>query len=149
MSRRFLEHRVKYSSLGGAQSLFRSNQFVESKVPGVADASVSAVGTQSISYDLSGHLGDIVQRIDRQYRIGDGWIFARPLLEGSNVSIVTRGGEDGYSCYIKGNEVIFIPADLTAGYTDRKYCFQLEIADAFEPFSIIEPSLRKRCSCTM
>lgn len=94
---------------------------MESTVPGIADISIATAGTQSISYDLSGHVGDIVQRLDRQYQISELWVFGRPELEGNNVSIVTRGGEDGYSCYIKGNEFAFLPGEVTAGYTDRKY----------------------------
>lgn len=91
-------------------------------MPGIADTSIATTGTQSISYDLSGGLGDIAQRLDRQYQISELWVFGRPLLEGNNVSIVTRGGSDGYSCYLKGNEFVFLPGEYTLGYTDRKYC---------------------------
>lgn len=103
--------------------MFRSNTLEESTVPGIADMSVATTGTQSIAYDLSGDLGSVVQRVDRQYQIDETFVFGQPLLEGSNVSIVTRGGKDGYSCYIKGNEFIFLPGEATSGYTDREYCF--------------------------
>lgn len=98
---------------------------MESTVPGIADTSIATAGTQSISYDLSGGLGDIIQRLDRQYQISELWVFGRPLLEGNNVSIVTRGGKDGYSCYVKGNEFVFLPGEFTSGYTDRKCCCQM------------------------
>lgn len=90
-------------------------------MPGLADAPVVIAGTQSISYDLSGKLGDIVQRLHRQYQLSSSWIFGRPFLEASDVTIVTRGGKDGYSCYVTGNEFIGLPADGVFGYTDRKY----------------------------
>lgn len=96
---------------------------MESYVPSVADTEIASGGTQSISYDLSGDIGDIVQRVDRQYQIGEFFTFARPLLEDNDVSIVTRGGKDGYSCYVKGNELILLDPNLTSGYTDRKHCF--------------------------
>lgn len=77
-------------------------------------------GTQNISYDLSGPGDEVVQRIDRQYAIGEFFLFGRPQLEGNNVSIVTRGSENGYSCYVNGNELIFLPPGVPSGYTDRE-----------------------------
>ena len=96
---------------------------MESNLPSIADTAIVIDGTQSISYDLSGDIGDIVQRVDRQYQIGEFFQFARPLLAGNDVSIVTRGGKDGYSCYVKGNELILLAPNLASGYTDRKHCF--------------------------
>lgn len=110
---------------------------MESNVPYIADTQVAIDGTQSISYDLSGDIGDIVQRVDRQYQIGELFQFARPLLAGNDVSIVTRGGKDGYSCYVKGNEFVFLAPDLTSGYTDRKHCFLVDIFDAVQHLPII------------
>lgn len=95
---------------------------MESIIPGIPDTSIATAGTQSISYNLSGALGDIAQRLDRQYQLGELLTFGRPLLEGNNVSLVTRGGKTGYSCYVKGNEFLFLPASATYGYTDRMYC---------------------------
>lgn len=116
--------RANLNALKGVTShayLYRSNTLLESTVPGIADTSIATAGTQSISYDLSGGLGDIAQRLDRQYQISELWVFGRPLLEGNNVSIVTRGGSDGYSCYLKGNEFVFLPGEYTLGYTDPAY----------------------------
>lgn len=104
--------------------MYRTNTLEESSQPGLADTSIASAGTQSISYDLSGRGVDIVQRIDRQYQIGERWLFGRARLEGNDVSLVTRGGKDGYSCYVKGNEFLFIPPESIAGYTDRKCCFE-------------------------
>ena len=39
------------------------------------------------------------------------------------MSLVVRGGPDGYACYSKGNEHIFNDAGSTFGYTDRMYIF--------------------------
>lgn len=104
-----------------AISLYRTQSLEESVTPGFADNTIATAGFQTISYNLSGGLEDIVQRIDRQYMISEYWYFGRPNLEPMNASIVTRGGSNGYSCYIRGNEGLYTPPLLPGGYTDRKY----------------------------
>ena len=94
----------------------------ESKTPGFADVAVATAGSETVSYDLSNVSSSVIQRIDRTYNIGNFFNFARPGLEATNMSLVVRGGGDGYACYVKGNEHIFNTFDSTFGYTDRM-CF--------------------------
>ena len=74
----------------------------------------------TISYDLSGNVGDIVQRIDKSYSLSEFWYFGRPQLDPVNASIVTRSGSDGFSCYVQGNEGIYTPPQYPTGYVDGK-----------------------------
>lgn len=93
----------------------------ESKTPGLADVAIATAGSETISYDLSNASSPVIQRIDRIYNIGNLFNFARPGLEPTNMSLVVRGGGDGYACYVKGNEHILNSFDSTFGYTDRMY----------------------------
>lgn len=97
---------------------------MESIVPGIADIFIATAGNQTVSYDLSGQPHDIIQRIDRQYSVGDVGIFARPDLQDGDISLITRSGKNGYSCYIKGNEFFSFPPNALSGYTDCKFPFR-------------------------
>ena len=99
-------------------SLYRTQSLEESFIPGFPDTAIATAGTETISYDFSGNLSGVVQRIDRDYTIGEFWTFGRPQLEPINVSIIVRGGADGYACFIKGNEYVFTGLDTLGGYTD-------------------------------
>lgn len=101
-------------------SLYRSATLEESFTPGFPDNTIATAGTQTISYNLSGTFDEIVQRIDRAYAISEYWYFGRPQLEPMNVSLVTRSGEQGYSCYVHGNEGLYSPPNYPDGYTDRE-----------------------------
>ena len=92
----------------------------QSVTPGYADNTIATAGSQTISYNLSGNAFDISQRIDRAYMISEYWYFGRPQLQPMNVSIVVRGGPQGYGCYVKGNEGIFQDPVQLGGYTDRE-----------------------------
>ncbi|KAL7940973.1 hypothetical protein V8C42DRAFT_349098 [Trichoderma barbatum] len=118
------------SALGGLNTLenlkgisyhsnvLRSQTLEESEAPGSPDTGVIVQGTQTLSYDLSSSTSDVIQRIDKLYTISDFFNFARPLLGPFNVSLVVRGGVNGYACYVKGNEHDFNPPDNAFGYTD-------------------------------
>ena len=81
---------------------------------------MATAGSQTISYNLSGNAFDISQRIDRAYMISEFYYFSRPQLQPMNVSIVVRGGPQGYGCYVKGNEGIYQDPAQLGGYTDRE-----------------------------
>lgn len=111
--------RQRSRSLYYIASLYRINTLAESAVPGISDVFSSSIGNQTITYDLSGEADNIIQRIDRQYGVGDGYnIFRGIEFQPNDVSLITRGGKNGYSCYIKGNDYIFIPPNALLGYTD-------------------------------
>lgn len=101
-------------------SVYRSQTLEESITPGFADNTIATAGTQTISYDLSGNLSSIVQRIDREYMISEYWYFGRAQLQPMNVSLVVRSGSDGYACYVQGNEGIYQDPAQLGGYTDRE-----------------------------
>lgn len=101
-------------------SVYRTQTLEESITPGFADNTIATAGSQTISYDLSGSLSDISQRIDRAYMISEYWYFGRAQLQPMNVSLVVRGGPQGYGCYVKGNEGIYQDPAQLGGYTDRR-----------------------------
>ncbi|KAI9851247.1 MAG: hypothetical protein M1838_004166 [Thelocarpon superellum] len=90
---------------------------MEGMTPGCADTSIATTGTSTISYDLSGTAADVVRRDDRQYQIDPFWYFGRPELQPVQASIVTRGGENSYGCYVEGNEFIYEDPGQAMGYT--------------------------------
>ncbi|KIM92670.1 hypothetical protein OIDMADRAFT_150007 [Oidiodendron maius Zn] len=53
----------------------------ESQGPGHPDTSVASSGSETISYDFSGNLSDVAQRIDKKYTLGKFWNFAPPNLD--------------------------------------------------------------------
>lgn len=50
--------------------------------------------------------------------IPDLWSFARPQLEPTDATIITKSGPEGFACYTKGNTHIIGPPNGTAGYVD-------------------------------
>ncbi len=88
---------------------------MESATPGYANTATATAGNATISYDLSGDLMDIRRRDDRQYYLGDFWIWAEPTLPPWQVSLVTR---NNFSCYVRGNEAVLLPTGQIGGYQD-------------------------------
>lgn len=50
--------------------------------------------------------------------VDDYWTFFRSQLKPIDVTIVTKGGPEGYACFTKGNTHLFSPPNGTAGYVD-------------------------------
>ncbi len=50
--------------------------------------------------------------------VDDYWTFFRSQLQPIDVTIVTKGGPEGYACFTKGNTPLFSPSNGTAGYVD-------------------------------
>lgn len=90
---------------------------MESASPGIADTTVATAGNATISYDLNGDLMDIRRRDDRYYYISGFWIWAQADLLPYDVSLVTR---NNFSCYVRGNELVFLPNGQPGGYQDGK-----------------------------
>lgn len=44
--------------------------------------------------------------------------FIDTSLPAGRFSLVVRGGDDGFSCYVEGNNVIFFDSQVTTGYQD-------------------------------
>jgi len=97
-----------------------------------ADQFVAITGHQNISFSYS--LPVLQQRIDREFIPAgklfptkssplsliraDYWIWGSPTLSPIDYSLVVKEGPTGFACYVRGNNVIFLPPDLTQGYTD-------------------------------
>ncbi|KAK7408439.1 hypothetical protein QQX98_009366 [Neonectria punicea] len=61
---------------------------------------------------------ELQQRIDRQFVPSDYWVWGSPALDPFDFSLVVRSGDDGFACYVRGNNQIWLPSDLASGYTD-------------------------------
>ena len=81
-----------------------------------ADTYVSISGSQNISYSFTS--SEIQQRIDRSFFRSKYWYFTNPTTIPLTPSLIVRGGQDGYACWVKGNNFVFFPPDYSVGYTD-------------------------------
>ncbi|KAH7147579.1 hypothetical protein DER46DRAFT_671308, partial [Fusarium sp. MPI-SDFR-AT-0072] len=81
-----------------------------------ADVSAATSGTQNISYDVNWPL--LRQRIDRRIQPSHSWGWASPQLEPMEFSLVVQAGEDGFACFVKGNNEVILPQNFTSGCVD-------------------------------
>lgn len=97
-----------------------------------ADTPVMSSGSQNVSYKLDGE--HLQQRIDRhatpssrfrhqlesgRLTFGSGnWQWGSSELKPLDFSLVVRDGDDGFACYVKGNNLIHLANNVTSGYTD-------------------------------
>ncbi|KAJ4304919.1 hypothetical protein N0V90_000447 [Kalmusia sp. IMI 367209] len=85
-----------------------------------ADTSITITGQQDVSFRFPP--GDrLLQRIDRSYIPSEYWIWGSPHLEKFNFSLVVQGGDDGFACFVQGNNQIWYPPEYTTGYTDGEH----------------------------
>lgn len=78
----------------------------------------------------SGSIEYIHRPVNQQYGLlyakihadihADYWTWSSPTLNALDFSLVIRGGIDGFSCYVRGNNQIWLPTSLASGYTDGK-----------------------------
>ncbi|KAF4973911.1 hypothetical protein FZEAL_9137 [Fusarium zealandicum] len=81
-----------------------------------ADTAVAISGSQNVSFSFDSE--QLTQRIDRIFKASDYWSWASPSLDPFDFSLVVRGSKDGFACYVRGNNQIWLPVDLASGYTD-------------------------------
>ncbi|KAL7815795.1 hypothetical protein V8C26DRAFT_435300 [Trichoderma gracile] len=100
-----------------SEGIYRSQTLTQNYNLYHSDQSVAEAGSETLSFDFSSGLR---ARIDRYYRYNDYWIWAQPGLEPfMNYSIVLKDGEDGYACFIKGQNSFFVnDPTQTLGYAD-------------------------------
>jgi hypothetical protein len=55
----------------------------------------------------------------------DYWIWGSPTLDPIDYSLVVEEGADGFACFVRGNNIIWLPPDLDSGYTDGKMCCEM------------------------
>ncbi|KAH8892699.1 hypothetical protein GQ53DRAFT_860750 [Thozetella sp. PMI_491] len=89
---------------------YRSRSLMQSYELTRADTAVAIAGHQNISFRFS---SAIVANTLLDY-----WIWDSPKLDPIDFSLVVRGGDDGFACYVRGNNQIWLPTDLASGYTD-------------------------------
>ncbi|KAH6880353.1 hypothetical protein B0T10DRAFT_412091 [Thelonectria olida] len=124
-----------------APNQFRSRSLMQSYDFDRADIGVAITGSQNISFQLNS--GELQQRIDRRFVPSDYWIWASPKLDLFDFSLVVRGGDDGYACYVKGNNQIWLPPDLASGYTDCMLNSFLTVHDSSSDITVIMHSKTK------
>ncbi|RKL31228.1 hypothetical protein BFJ72_g11245 [Fusarium proliferatum] len=62
-----------------------------------------------------------------------------PKLDEFDYSLVVRGGKDGFACYVRGNNQIWLPANLTSGYVDAALAEVLALqGNVFSPKLLLE-----------
>ncbi|RBA21072.1 hypothetical protein FPRO05_07386 [Fusarium proliferatum] len=60
-------------------------------------------------------------------------------LDEFDYSLVVRGGKDGFACYVRGNNQIWLPANLTSGYVDAALAEVLALqGNVFSPKLLLE-----------
>ncbi|KAL7935120.1 hypothetical protein V8C35DRAFT_279576 [Trichoderma chlorosporum] len=99
-----------------AASIYRSRSLMQSYELNLADTAVAISGQQNISFSFTSD--ELVQRIDRRWTPSSYWSWARPSLDPFDFSLVVRGGNDGYACFVRGNNQVWLPSNATSGYTD-------------------------------
>ncbi|KAH7184894.1 beta-lactamase-like protein [Fusarium flagelliforme] len=99
-----------------AERIYRSRSLMQSYQPMRADTSVMSSGSQNVSYKLDGE--HLQQRIDRHATPSSNWQWGSTQLKPLDFSLVVRDGDDGFACYVKGNNMIHLDSNVTSGYTD-------------------------------
>jgi hypothetical protein len=84
-----------------------------------ADTAVAISGHQNISFSFDAdHLR---QRIDRVLTPSEYWAWGSPSLKPFDFSLVIQGGNDGFACFVRGNNQIWLQPNATSGYTDSAF----------------------------
>ncbi|UPK93981.1 hypothetical protein LCI18_004916 [Fusarium solani-melongenae] len=97
-------------------NIYRSRSLMQSYNMDRADTAMAISGAQNVSFSFDSN--ELTQRIDRILKPSEYWSWGSPRLDEFNHSLVVRGGKNGFACYVRGNNQIWLPADLTSGYTD-------------------------------
>uniref|UniRef100_A0A8H7N103 Metallo-beta-lactamase domain-containing protein n=1 Tax=Bionectria ochroleuca TaxID=29856 RepID=A0A8H7N103_BIOOC len=95
--------------------VYRSRSLMQSYNLYHADTPVAVSGSQNISFSFDS--GELTQRIDRKFP-PPYWSWATPSNDDFDHSLVVHGGENGFACYIRGNNQVWLPTNLASGYTD-------------------------------
>ncbi|KAF5586355.1 hypothetical protein FPCIR_7965 [Fusarium pseudocircinatum] len=101
-------HKVTYE----CQSLMQSYNLIR------ADVSAATSGTQNISFEVDHPL--LRQRIDRRIRPSHSWGWASPELQPMEFSLVVWTGVGNSACFVKGNNEVFLPRNVTSGCVDQR-----------------------------
>ncbi|CAI6031735.1 unnamed protein product [Clonostachys chloroleuca] len=97
-------------------SVYRSRSLMQSYNLYHADTPFAVSGSQNISFSFDS--GELTQRIDRKFHPSEYWSWATPSNDDFDHSLVVHGGENGFACYTRGNNQVWLPTNLASGYTD-------------------------------
>ncbi|KAM0430061.1 hypothetical protein ACHAPT_006067 [Fusarium lateritium] len=115
--------------------IFRSRSLMQGYQLIRADTSVATSGSQNVSFRLD--QGFLEQRIDRRLVPSSYWSWGSLELKPLEFSLVVNEGKDGFACYVKGNNQIYLPQELAPGYTDSALTYNLILqAQMFSPHLI-------------
>lgn len=73
-------------------------------------------------------------------QLQDLYFFASPDIAPRSSSIVTKGGSNGYACFLKGNNLIYLPPSFTTGYADRELSENLTMCRKSMFLTFFQPS---------
>ncbi|KAL9106594.1 MAG: hypothetical protein Q9227_008377 [Pyrenula ochraceoflavens] len=99
--------------------IYRSKSLMQSYSLFHSDTFNAISGEQNISFSFA--TKDLQQRIDRNIQRSSYWYFAIPTVPPISFSLVVRGGQEGFSCYVNRNDQLSYPPDLTLGYVDGNF----------------------------
>ncbi|EXA31335.1 hypothetical protein FOVG_17385 [Fusarium oxysporum f. sp. pisi HDV247] len=118
-------------------NVYHSRSLMQSYNMDKADTAVAISGSQNVSFSYSS--GQLTQRIDRTFKPSEYWYWASARLDEFDYSLVVRGGKDGFACYVRGNNQIWLPANLTSGYVDAALAeFLVLQGNVFSPKLLLE-----------
>ncbi|KNB01488.1 hypothetical protein FOXG_04717 [Fusarium oxysporum f. sp. lycopersici 4287] len=119
-----------------SQNVYHSRSLLQSYNMDKADTAVEISGSQNVSFSYSS--GQLTQRIDRTFK-PKYWYWASARLDELDYSLVVCGGKDGFACYVRGNNQIWLPANLTSGYVDAALEESLVLqGNVFSPKLLLE-----------
>ncbi|KAG5767602.1 hypothetical protein H9Q72_004596 [Fusarium xylarioides] len=119
-------------------NVYHSRSLMQSYNLDKADTAVAISGSQNISFSYASD--QLTQRIDRGFKpSAEYWYWASARLDEFDYSLVVRGGKDGFACYVRGNNQIWLPANLTSGYVDAALAeFLVLQGNVFSPKLLLE-----------
>ncbi|KAL6712908.1 hypothetical protein ACLMJK_009463 [Lecanora helva] len=102
-----------------ALTIYRSQTLTQSYALNRSDQSVSAAGSQTMSFEERN--ATLLERIDRAYSYSDYWIWALPTLTPDfNYSLVVHDGPNGFACFNRGQNSFYADDHTAAlGFADQ------------------------------
>ncbi|KAG5754850.1 hypothetical protein H9Q70_002561 [Fusarium xylarioides] len=126
------------------QRIYRSRSLMQSYNLMRADVSAATSGTQNVSYELDYPL--LRQRIDRRIQPSHSWGWASPELQPMEFSLVVWTGDGNYACYVKGNNEVFLPRNVTSGCVDPALAGNLATEALMKSPGLVERIRRSKSS---
>lgn len=79
-----------------------------------SDQFIAIDGRQNVSFSFPDSKDSALQqRIDRTFKPSDYWKWGKGDLDPTDYSLVIRSGDDGFACYVRGNNLIYMDPSYT------------------------------------